>query len=211
MNEFNLNDEINQAQSLRNEASILHGKMFIENEDPKKMIKEHGLLLERLKEYENNLINFEVLNFLYATISRVALNSFKFKDAIQYAQAGIEANQKNDDQEGISANAHVLLDTACLMKAYKEAVKIIDKYPRISIAEPGIKNIKAILQNEASVNDAEFLKILNSDVRPKSLVICLDDKLRLEERAIKSLMLQMGITRKKALEYKKVTEYLHNN
>ena len=95
-----------------------------------------------------------------------------------------------------------MLDTACLMKAFKEAVKLIDQYPSISVAEPKIKNIRVMLQNEKSVNDATFLKILNSTVRPKSLVICLDDKLKFEERAIRTLMLRMGISRKKALEYK---------
>jgi len=209
MNEFQLNDEIDQAQSLRGEANILQEKVFIENQDPEKIIKEHGVLLEKLKEFEKDLINYEILNFLYATISRVALNSFNFKDAISYAQAGIEVNQKQSDEEGISTNAHVLLDTACFMKAYKEAIKLIDKYPSISQAEPDIKNIKTMLQNETSVNDELFLKILNSSVRPKSLVICLDDELRLEERAIKSHMLTMGITRKKALEYKAVAENLH--
>jgi uncharacterized protein YneF (UPF0154 family) len=171
---------------------------------PEKMIKEHEQLFEKFKKFEDNLINVEILNFLYATISRVALNSFKFKDAIQYAQSGIEVNQKENDQEGINTNAHVILDTACLMKAFKEALKLIDKYP--GIEEP---NIKRMLQSEDSQNDAAFIKILNSAVRPKSLIICLDDKLRLEEKVLKTLMNQMGISRKAALDYKKTADNLH--
>lgn len=210
MIEFMLNDEIEQAEALRNEATVLHDKMFSGNESPEKIIENHSVLFEKLKEFEKNLINFEILNFLYATISRVALNSFKFKDAIQYAKAGIEANQKHNDQEGISTNAHVILDTACLMKAYKEAINIIDKYPSISIAEPNIEDIKTILQNETSVNDASFLKILNSTVRPKSLAFCLNDKLMVEEKAIRTLMQTMGISRNSALGYKKAAVKLHN-
>lgn len=208
MHEFKLNEEIDQAQLLKNEAKHLHDEMFSGKADFEKMIEKHIDLFEKLKEFENDLINFEILNFFYATISRVALNSFNFKDAIKYAQAGIEANQKQNDQEGISTNAHVMLDTACLMKAFKEAVKLIDQYPSISIAEPNIKDIRAMLLNEKSVNDVGFLKLLNSTERPKSLVICLNDKLRLEEKAIRKIMSLMGISRKTALEYKVSAENL---
>jgi hypothetical protein len=196
-----LHDEIEKARELRTSATTLF-KEF-EGGLTEELKDKHVELLEKLKYFEKNLINHEVLNFFYAIIARVALNGCKFDEAIEYAQAGIEANEKHNDVEGIKTNRVVILDTACLMNANEEAVKIFDKYP--DIADPKIKDM---LKQAPSKNIDLFQKLLNSAKRPKSLVFCLDDKLKAEEKAIRTVMLHMGVSRSTALKYKREADNL---
>jgi hypothetical protein len=195
--------EIEQGVSFRDEGTALLEQMFKENSDREKIKEQYKNLLTRMKDFEKNIINFEILNFLYADIARTALNSYEFKVAIQYAQAGIEINQKTNDIVGVKANRVVILDAACFMGANKEAIKIFDEYP--NIADPEIKNI---IKDKPSINDNIFRSMLLSKARPKSLSTCLDAKLSSDEKAIRTLMQYMGISRKTALEYKKTSDDL---
>lgn len=201
-------EEVAEGKALRDKADVLFNEMFAEGADHEKSKKEHLNLLNELKEFEDTLLNFPILNFLYATIARVALNSFKFDVAIQYAKAGIEVNQSVNDTEGVNANAAVLRDAACLSFAIKEAVKLTEQYPDMASPEEkeALQNIK-----HKSKNDAAFSKLLATKKRPKSLEYCLDEKLGVEEFALRSLMRQMGISRTTALKYKAVAQEMMNS
>ncbi len=205
---YEFHAEVKLGNELINEAKTIFGEMFEEDSDLESVKEKHIQLLKKMKTFEDNLINVEILNFLYAIISRTALNAYKFDDAIRYALAGIEANQKQKDQEGVDVNQIVLLDTACFMGAHKEAIKIFDKYP--NIADPAIKKIlNDMTPNDMpSKADTIFKKIIQGKQRPRSLVFCLDDKRRIEEKVIKTLMRQMGISRKVALKYKEFADKL---
>lgn len=198
-----LHDEVELGKSLQEEAEVLFHTMFQQNTDSKKNKEDHIDLLLRMEEFELNLVNVQILNFLYSVIARTALNGHKFIDAIQYAQAGVEVNQKEGDSDGIRANHRVLMDTACLMTAFKSAIKLMDENPDIAD-----KKVKTMLQNMDSKGDAMYLTMLNSPKRPSTLALCLDEKLRNEEGAIKTLMLQMGISRSTALKYKATADNL---
>jgi len=198
-----LHDEIELGKSLQEEAEVLFHAMFQQNSDRKKNKEEHISLLERMKEFERNLVNVQILNFLYAVMARVALNCHNFKDVFQYAHAGIEVNQQQGDSDGVRSNNRVILDTACMMTAYKSAIKIMTENPDIAD-----QNAIAMMENMNSEGDAMFHVLMQSTERPSTLALCLDEKLRNEEGAIKTLMLQMGISRKTALQYKATADNL---
>ncbi|GIC77164.1 hypothetical protein [Moritella sp. F3] len=199
-----LHEEADEANSLVDEASILFKAMF-ESKNLEKNKDDHVLLLKRLLDFEGNLINVPILNYLFATIARVCLNSHDYKNAIKYAQAGIEVNLKQSDAQGVRVNNVVILDTACMMGAHKEAIKLFDKSP--NIADESVKNM---LQNMPSDSDADaiFQKMLKSTKRPKSLVLCLNEQLWHEEKPLKTLMRMMDISRSEALKYKAAADNL---
>ena len=200
-----LNEEIEKAMLLRDEAATLLDEMFKDSTSLKQSTEDHERLREKLLDFEKGLIHVEILHFLYSTIARVHLNSYKIEEAIQYAQAGIEANLSKSDQEGVKVNTTVLLDTACMMGAYNEAFKLITNNPAIS--DPQTKDMIQKRTSE-SENDATFEKWLKSKKRPSSLAFCLDEDLRHEEEAIKKLMSLMGISRTVALKYKDAADNL---
>jgi len=201
INQAILHDEIVQAKILREESLVLFEAFCDPNEDAEKNTEAHLQLLGKLKDFERDLINFEILDFLYANIARTALNSIKLDVAMQYAQAGIEANQKNNDSTGVDGNRKILLDMACLIGAHKEALKLIEKHPEI--AEP---DVQSALQNSSSKNDDVFQDLLLSKKRPESLSIRLNEGLMASEKAIRTIMRQMGVSRAVALKYKKTAE-----
>ena len=190
-------DEIKVGTGLRDEARILFDKMFDAKEDREKNKRDHAELIQKFTNFEDNIVHFHVLNFLYATIAKCYLNSFQIDVAIQYALAGIEANQKQNDLEGVSTNRRILLDAACLMHANKEALKLITAYPEFH------DNIlEHFLRKTPSHQDELFKKYLESKKRPKSLAFCLDEELANDEKDIRAVMVTMGISRREALDYK---------
>jgi hypothetical protein len=189
-------EEMEKGRELRADVALLHGKMQEKDANIKKIKVENVKLLKKIILFEESIINYEILNFLYADIARVALNSSDYKCAIKYAHAGIEANKKENDLEGIKVNTIVMLDIACFMKAFKEALQIIEKHP--GLAKP---EIKELLENSPSLNDSLFRSLVKSPKRPKSLKFCLDDKLMLEEKALIAIMRSMDISRSAALRY----------
>lgn len=193
-----LHDEADEANSLIVEATTLFQAMF-ESNNLEKNKDDHVQLLQRLLEFEDNLINVPILNFLFATIARVFLNSHDYKNAIKYAQAGIEVNLKQNDVQGVRVNNVVILDTACMIGAHKEAIKLLDRHP--NIADESVKNMLQSMPSDSD-NDASFQKMLKSTKRPKSLVFCLNEQLWHEEKPLKTLMRLMGISRSEALKYK---------
>jgi len=192
-----LMDEIKVGTGLRDEALVLFDKMFDVKEDREKNKRDHAELIQKFTNFEDNIIHFHVLNFLYAIIARCYLNNLQIDVAIQYAHAGIEANKKQNDLEGVSTNRRILLDAACLIHANKEALKLITAYPEFH------DNIlEHFLRKTPSHQDVLFKKYLESKKRPKSLAFCLDEELANDEKAIRTLMLTMGISRRDALGYK---------
>ena len=191
-------DEAEKSNSLREEALILFHKLFNQDEDPEKIKAAHIKLIKKFNEFEENILNFPILNFLYAIIARLYLNIRQYDLAVLYAQAGIESNKNKNDQEGVNVNLQVLLDTACFMGAFNEAIKLFDNHP--GVFEP---HIKRMLSNKLSRNDELFKKLIESKKRPKSLAYCLDEKRGLEEKAIRTIMCQMKVSRSTALKYTK--------
>jgi len=196
-----LQDEINKSISIREEAHASFERMCSENVSISEIKEESKLMLSKLMIFESNIIHFEILNFLYTTIARTALNSIDFPTCMAYAQAGIELNKKEDDIEGITSNAMVIVDLACVLGAFESVSLLYDLYP-----EAEQDDIAEFVKNTPSKNDELFEKLFNSSQRPNSLGICLDNNKKAEERAIRIVMSQMGISRKEALKYKKTAE-----
>ena len=171
------------------------------NLNQKEIVDLNVLLFEKFIEFEKNLINFELLTFIYMDIGRVALNSFNFRDAVKYAQAGIEFNHVMDDEDSANACSLLLLDTACLMKSFKGASKVLDKYPNIDT-----KEFRAKIEQLPSESPPDFMKLFISKRRPRSLRICLDKDKRHYERVIRSTMKAARISRSVAIEYKKMAD-----
>jgi hypothetical protein len=194
-------DEMEQAKLLREESFALFD-LFKENLNPEHTKNKHRQQLEKLQEFEKSLINVELLNYLYSTIATLALNIMEFSTAIQYANAGIEANENQNDNEGIRTNRIAICNIACYMGAFKTALKILDKYPEI----PSESRVIATMKSTPSENDDAFKKMLKSKKRPKSLRICLNKELRHEEKAIKTIMLHLGVSRTTALKYRRLAK-----
>lgn len=198
-----LHEEMLAAKNIRNEAGDIFNSMMMDT--PREQIADQSVvMLEKLQAFEDNIINFEILNFLYSTIARTALNAGDYKKTFSYAKAGIEVNDAHNDSEGVIVNATVLIDAACSMSAFKSALKLIREYPEAE--QPNIVNIITSMKSE---NDDLFQKMFSLDKRPTSLAICLDERRRQEERAIRGVMRQMGISRKEALKYKKEAESIN--
>lgn len=195
------NDEVEAGNNLRDRAHVAFDEMFSQGKDREESIKEHLELLGELKSFEDELSTFAIMNFLYAIVARCALNSLKFDDAVMYAQAGIEANKKHNDQEGVKVNAEVLLDTACFAGGFIEAQSILKNYPEL--VRPGLIELIDEQASKRGVND-DFKKLLNLSKRPSSLKFVLDETLARDESILRSLMKVMGISRKEALSYKKM-------
>jgi tetratricopeptide (TPR) repeat protein len=155
-------------------------------------------LAEEMKSFESKIVNFPILTFFYADIGRTFLNLKSFETAIQYALAGVEVNQVDEDKEGVLTNKSVLLDTACFMEAYEQALKILDDNPDLN--NPRLYKLIASKPVNAS-SDQMFEKLLRTKKRPKSFVYCVDKKLGAEESIIRTLMHEMGDSRATVIKY----------
>ncbi len=193
-----LNEEMGVAIDLRNDSEQLTHKLFQENADIQSIAKDLNLLAKQMLDFEASIINFEILNFLYADIARVVLNLRAFDVAMSYALAGLEVNQSTGDQEGVLANRRLLLDIACFMGANKHALEMLTATPELDSG--GLHQIISS-QGEDKAADKQFSKLINSKKRPKSLVFCVDAEKRHEEKAIRSVMKQMGDSRATVLKY----------
>jgi hypothetical protein len=198
---FGLKDETEQARLLQDETIALHDRFINEPENQKEIVVLNTLLFKKLIEFEKNLINFEILAFIYVDIGRVALNCFNFRDAVKYAHAGIEFSRVIGDQNGVDVSSRILLDTACAMGSFKGASKVLDEYPNLEE-----KGFRAAIDKLPSESPSDFLKLLRGKSRPRSLAICLDEEKRDYERIIRSAMKVVGISRSEAIKYKKFAE-----
>lgn len=201
--EQDLQAEINDAVLLRERAE----ELFVQFGNPdqaKETVDQSKALLAELITFEENVKNFPILNFLYAVMARTALNSLDARTAIKYANAGIAANEKQADHEGVNVNKKVLLDTACLAQAFDCALTMIDETPEIE--DPGVSDMLKEIRQPDSKNDKAFKTLIEKKTVPTSLKYCLDEQLAIEERAVRTVMQQMGISRNEAMKYKKLAE-----
>lgn len=189
-------EETKEGNALMDEATRLTQEMFLNNTDIHANRSAQLDVLERQKEFEDKVINLPIMNWFYASIARTSLNTKNFNDAFMYAKAGIELCEKNNDPEGVNANRVALLDAACFMGSFKNAVKMIEEHPEI--ASP---KLLAMFKLKPSKNDKECTSLLKSAKRPKSLKFCLDEVLCAQESRIRFTMRQMHVSRKTAIKY----------
>ncbi|MBB1388740.1 hypothetical protein H5185_04790 [Shewanella sp. SG44-6] len=198
MNYAFLHEETLTANELRDKATSLTHRMFADNANIEQIGVELNTLAKEMIGFESQIINFPILNFLYADIGRTLLNLQSFEIAIQYALAGVEANLAHDDQEGITANKRVLLDAACFSEANEHALKMLEDNPELN--DPHLHQLISGQPINAS-SEQKFEKLLRTKKRPKSLYYCLDKEKGAEERAIRTVMRQMGDSRATVLKY----------
>lgn len=193
-----LDEEISKAKDLSGRTEELTYELFQPNVDIQFVESKLNVLLKNMLEFEKDIINFEILHFLYADIGRISLNLHSFDMAIRYALAGININEVSNDYEGVLANKRLLLDSACFMGAYKNALILLEATPELySNGLYQMISLKAVNQEV----EQNFETLLHSKERPKSLIFCLDEDKRDEEGAIRSLMKQMGDSRATVLKY----------
>lgn len=198
MNYAFLHEETVAANDLRDKATSLTHRMFADNANIEQIRAELEKLAKEMIGLERQIINFAILNFLYADIGRTFLNLQSFEIAIQYALAGVEANLAHGDQEGITANKRVLLDAACFCGANEHALKILEDNPALN--DPHLHQLISGQPINTSL-EQKFDKLLQMKKRPESLCYCLDKEKGAEERAIRTVMRQMGDSRATVLKY----------
>jgi hypothetical protein len=202
LDSFILDKEMRSANELRESSAILLEKMFSGELSLEENKVNHEKLLEKMKDFESTICNYVILNFLYADIARVALNCYRYDEAMSYAQAGLEVNLREKDEEGVTVNNRVMLDIATLMNANGEALKLFNKFPEL--ADPRVKKMfEEKIANGITSKDIDFRKLFKRKKRPKSLKICMNSELLIEEKILRMLMNQMGISRVTALKYRK--------
>lgn len=192
-----LQQEIEQANALKCRVEDMVSRFF-DRTDKKQANAEFKIVATELTAFEKNIINHEILAYMYAIIARVHLHTHSLLETISYAKAGIELNEKNGDMEGVESNARVLLDMACMLSAKDAAIEVVRRYP---VLDDG--NILSILQFSSNLDksNAVFNAAWKASNPPDSLKICLDKSLTQDERVIRSLMMQMGISREAAIKY----------
>lgn len=75
---------------------------------------------------EKEIVHLDFLSYLYPYIGRALLNSKSITRSKTYANAGIELNTHNNDQEGIRSSYMVLIDSAVLNEDYDAALEMMD-------------------------------------------------------------------------------------
>lgn len=191
-----LTEEVEQGNALRVRVKELMDDMFERVSELSENRKKQEALLEELIEFERDIVNYEILFFMYSSIARCALNARQFDVAVAYAMAGIESNESLGDDEGVCVNATVLIDMACIFCAFKTAKDLEAKYGVSS----GV-DFDRLIEENGSKGDKEISLKLSAKKRPSSLKVCLDKELMYSERPIKLLMKTMGISRSSAMKY----------
>lgn len=194
MHQAILMNEIRLGQALQEKAHQLFPTFRNSNYD---MLNKHVYeeLFQEMYKFEESVISFDILAFLYPVMARVALNSFDVATALIYAQAALEFNRKNNDNQGVSVSLEVIIDAACMLSAFNTAISIAEENPGV-ISKETIQ----FLKKQKSENDEGFLKNLKTKKRPSCLKFCLNDELRREEGRIRLIMKAMHVSRTTAEE-----------
>ena len=87
--------------------------------------KAYETLLERMIEFEETTIAFDIMPVFYGHIARVALNADRSNTAVMYALAGLKLCE--DDSEGLTTYNNILCDTALVMDSTKVASEFYAK------------------------------------------------------------------------------------
>lgn len=203
-----LDEETKIANDLREKSTSLTLQMFQPNPDLSVIVGEIAQVAKQMLAFEKEIINFSIMNFFYADVSRTLLNIRQYEFAVNYALAGIEVNKRENDNEGIVSNLRVLLDTACYMGASQCAIELLDAYPELELA--GLRHQLEIKPVDESA-DTEFKKLIESKKRPSSYPFCIDVDKGREETMIRSLMRQLGDSRSTVMEYLSTAKQMNKN
>lgn len=129
-------------------------------EDPNYDKKAYEILFERMIEFEETTIAFDIMPVFYGRIARVALNAGHSDATVKYALAGLKLCK--DDPEGLTTYNNILCDTALVMDSTKVASEFYAK------AQHTTDIPFRVTENEAhDIAVREFLS--NSEREPQSM------------------------------------------
>ncbi|WP_318515690.1 hypothetical protein [Photobacterium leiognathi] len=190
-----ISQEIILAEQLRDRALHLFTQVQLGTETLESLMPQTKELISEFEQFESTTSNFLLLNFLYAIIARLHLHTHDVANTLTYALAGVDANEKCNDVDGIVTNKQVIVDCCAMFGAGSVAVKIIKDTPQLD------QNLISLFDSLPTVSDnvAKMEKLILTKVRPQSLKFILDDGKGEKERVVRTLMKTLKCSRNHAL------------
>lgn len=196
-------EEISIAQQLREREKKLVAE-FKGFQSPDYDINDWVELLADMKQFEKELSNFEILEYLYGYIARVALNAQNFKDALCYANAGAVICENKNDKAGVWACQNIIRDLAVVTENFQLALDLSKQLGQPTSAAN--KALLCYLEMKAKLNIPPKFA-LTSKRKPSSFKYH-DTEEGLKESKIRRVMKIMDISRSSARVYAKAAESL---
>jgi tetratricopeptide (TPR) repeat protein len=154
-------------------------------------------IAEKLIALEKELVHLDFLSFLYAKTGRALLNAGKTQRAITYANAGIEVNEHNNDQEGVAANYQLLADIAASESYFRATLELLKK-SGTSEHSPIFEAITGMVGQDKSKKTMDsFIK----DARPPSFKYAIGKAKERETRIRFVQYVMQDCSRKEAITY----------
>ncbi len=124
--QFVLENDLKKAKSVTDKLETMNHS-FRGFNDPSYDRNSWLNIAEKLIALEKELVHLDFLSFLYAKTGRALLNAGKTQRAITYANAGIEVNEHNNDQEGVAVNYQLLADIAASESCFRTTLEFLKK------------------------------------------------------------------------------------
>ena len=157
--ESQMREQLVEGFMMQEEAAALFLN-FRGFEDPGYDKKAYEILFERMVEFEETTIAFDIMPVFYGYIARVALNAGHSDTAVKYALAGRKLCI--DDPQGLTTYNNILCDTALVMDSTKVASEFYAK------AQNTTDIPFSVTENEAhDIAVREFMS--NSEREPQSM------------------------------------------
>ncbi|KZX57960.1 hypothetical protein A3709_20325 [Halioglobus sp. HI00S01] len=154
-------------------------------------------LLDKMKEFESQLVNFPILHFMYGYMARTALNAQLFDEAVMYANGGLKLALASDDAEGVRSMNAIRCDICCATDKWDLAAALYEEmHP--GTTESSDRTYAMLCRNARAIDGPS--DALCEKATPKSLrfVDTLEGK---KEASIRLIMKSLHIKRAAAKKY----------
>lgn len=194
--QFVLENDLKKAKSVTDKfETMLHS--FRGFNDPSYDQNAWLNIAEKLIALEKELVHLDFLSFLYAKTGRALLNAGKTQRAITYANAGIEVNEYNNDQEGVAANYQLLADISASESCFRTTLEFLKK-SGIPEHDPLFEAIAGLVGRDKS---KKTMDSFITGARPPSFKYAIGKAKERETRIRFVQYVMHGCSRKEAITY----------